>query len=160
MVKLAVPRCNTSSRKQFFNKNGSLTNEDLGRSLDELWNVFKVAQPGRKIYLLSVGFDAFSTCASNYTHVTNNWPHLDISLVIAVPQWFPGTKTTFPIARNGIRYGTFALCDIVRVLSSHGSLNLPHIVEYLNILRRVNMAKMQYVHAMPFTTEILANIIC
>ncbi|KAI4941657.1 hypothetical protein J4E91_010531 [Alternaria rosae] len=64
----SIPRPFVLSRHSSFDENGSLTTK-AGRSLAELWLILDTVEPGRQVYLLCVGFDAFTTNINDYVQV-------------------------------------------------------------------------------------------
>jgi hypothetical protein len=115
-----------------------------GHSLNELWTVLEASQTGRKVDLVSIGIDAFTTCLRNYVVIIQKWAHLSITLVVVVPRDFPGTKSSFPVFSNGIRYGTFSLSDIARAVEEDVSISAA-VDEFVSICKRVNLGKEQQV---------------
>ena len=75
----------------------------------EMEAILNALSQGTRVELVSVGVDALTTAEENFTWLNTNWSHLSIAIVIIVPATFPGSKKTFPLAENGIRYGVFEL---------------------------------------------------
>ncbi|KAH4670117.1 hypothetical protein HBI82_168220 [Parastagonospora nodorum] len=71
-----ISRCRVSSRAYLFNENGERTGEP-GHSLNELWDVLKVAKPNRDIYLVCVSLDAFTTNVQNCITIAKVYDQLD-----------------------------------------------------------------------------------
>jgi hypothetical protein len=91
------------------------------------------------VCLVSVGVDAFTTQLSNLLVIATYWPRLRITLVIVVPDDFPGSLAAFPKTSNGIRYGT---CDLVVLRSViNGTASDTFGTEFVRLIALVNDAK-------------------
>jgi hypothetical protein len=134
---MAIPRVAVSSRAKFFNESGDLFRS--AATMKELVDVLDVAKPGRRVYLLGVGLDAFSTELSNYVTIAKKWPHLCITVVIMVHPSFAGSEENFQTASNGIRYAIMPIKVIA--LEIEGELTTPRTAEFVHLCEKVNRAK-------------------
>ncbi|KAG8161506.1 hypothetical protein KVR01_008493 [Diaporthe batatas] len=139
---ISIPRAQVASKWPMSN-----TSKEKGSKLAEMIQTLDAVQPGARVDLVSIGIDGLTTDVASFSWLFDKWgSRVDIRLVFIVPGQFPGSASVFPVRSNGIRYGTFALKDVVAAASkspsaTDGSKELLRIIE----LVRENKEESSYV---------------
>ena len=107
----------------------------------EMISVLDAAADGMGIDLLSVGIDGLTTDLASLEWTYETWGHrLHLRLVVVVPSGFDGSQLHFPTLASGIRYGTFELSELYKVLRSpqeHPNAKYDELVDLISRIRRL-----------------------
>lgn len=133
---ISIPRAQVASKWPMSN-----TGKEEGSKLVEMIQTLDAAPSGMRIDLVSIGIDGLTTDIASFSWLHERWgSRVDIRLVFIVPAQFPGPAAVFPARSNGIRYGIFALADVVDAVNNSPSAT-DGSVELVRIIQMIRQSK-------------------